>query len=771
MRKIRADLISRPLISVLILVTIIVSSTLLTLALATILNITGPYDRTFTQLDAAHVWLYLNRSVVGWDEVIKIQSLPGIAQSSGLQHYVGARVKIGEERTWVTLRDMAIPPPAVNRVMVEEGRYLEGQAEETVASIILKETHELAAGQVVEITSGSGSQVALPVAGLAYDATWDWYASEQPPPLFVSQDTLYALFPNDALWGWALGVRLHDPEAVEELIGTIGDSIDADALLGYVDWRDIRESALFAARINFVFLGAFSFFAIVATILVVASSISSIVLGQFRQIGVLKAIGFTQAQVLGLYVGQYLVLSLIGTPIGLLLGVALAPIPLKAVATSMSATYRPPIDAALILTVAGTVTATVLLATVGAGVRGAQAHIIRSIAVGAEAPRKKGSRLTSALKKVGVPVVWILGINDLSAKPMRSLLTGINLILGVLGIVFGLAINETVDAYKEDPTLLGIAHDAIVTRETFSDEETHEILEETSGIEAFYGERQLKVERPDGKEFKIRAVEGILSAFPIRIEEGHLLQPGTFEAIAGRGLLDWLGLEVGDTVTTYLEGEDSKPVTWQIVGQYPEPANMGQMLTVNLAPIRESISQPDPDTYLVKLSSGVNVDDVVRAIESVEDSALSMTIVDEAISDDVATLQWAILGLSAILIGMALVNVFNSSLLSVQERVRVIGIYKTVGMTPAQVGMLVSTTAALLGLQATVLGIPIGLLLTRSLLDVLSATFGFGRVDITLNPFYLVLLVPLIVLVSTAGSLMPGRWAAASSIVDVLRSE
>ncbi|MBN1657684.1 MAG: hypothetical protein JXA93_04750, partial [Anaerolineae bacterium] len=209
--KIKADLVSRPLISALILVTIIASSALLTLALATILNITGPYDRTFKELNAAHVWLYLNRAVVDVDELIEIQLLPGIAERSELQHYAVARARIGDERTWVTVRDIAAPPPAVNRVMVEEGRYLDAQGE-ALANSILKETHRLAAGDTIEITREDGSRMALPVAGLVYDATWDWYASTQPTPLFVSQDTLYALFPNDALWGWALGVRLHDPD-------------------------------------------------------------------------------------------------------------------------------------------------------------------------------------------------------------------------------------------------------------------------------------------------------------------------------------------------------------------------------------------------------------------------------------------------------------------------------------------------------------------------------------------------------------------------------
>jgi putative ABC transport system permease protein len=134
-------------------------------------------------------------------------------------------------------------------------------------------------------------------------------------------------------------------------------------------------------------------------------------------------------------------------------------------------------------------------------------------------------------------------------------------------------------------------------------------------------------------------------------------------------------------------------------------------------------------------------------------------------------LQLAIFALAAILIGIALVNVFNTSLLAMQEKVRMIGVLKTVGMTPAQVVAMINSTAGVLGLLATVVGIPLGFLLTRSLMGVLSRSYGFGEVNVALNLLYVLLLIPLMVAVSMVGSLIPGRRAARLSIVKVLRDE
>jgi putative ABC transport system permease protein len=115
--------------------------------------------------------------------------------------------------------------------------------------------------------------------------------------------------------------------------------------------------------------------------------------------------------------------------------------------------------------------------------------------------------------------------------------------------------------------------------------------------------------------------------------------------------------------------------------------------------------------------------------------------------------------------------VFNSSLLAVQERVRVIGILKSVGMTPAQTVAMINTTAGVLGFVASILGVPVGLLFTGAVLSNLSRAYGFGQVRISLSPIYILLLPPLMVGVSILGSWLPGRRAARLDIVTVLRSE
>jgi putative ABC transport system permease protein len=771
-QKIRADITSRPLLSLLIVATVAASSALFTLAIMTLMNIGAPYDRTAESLNAAHVWLHFDRERMNQRDIARIEALPGVAESTGLQHSVETRVRFDDTRAWISLRAVPLEPPAVNRLLVREGRYIAAREDALLVSTDLDDIYGIAVGDTISVSREDGKEIALPVIGLAYNAMWDIYRNTQPPYIYVSEETLRDLFPNESAWSWSMGLRLQDPDAVEETVALIEDTLRSDVVESYTDWRDVKESAIFGAQLDLMFLGTFSVFAILATILVVASSIGSIVLSQFRQIGILKAIGFTPGQVLWLYLGQYLALSLVGCVVGLLAGSIVSPLVLEDVAASLNASFHLLINVPLVALVFGTILGAVTLASFAAALRGSRANIIRSIAVGAEAPRKQSPWPVRLATRLGLPMVLILGVNDVFAKPIRSFLTGINLMLGVIGIVFGLTLNETLATYRANPSLMGIVYDAVVTRDLTSDRKTQHLLQNAPGVEAFYGEYQVEVETPAGESFQMRALEGDLGAFPFRINEGRLFRADTYEAVAGQGLLDWLGLAVGDEITVVFKDGDRRPLTLQIVGQYPEPSNAGQMLMVSLPAVAHMLPQTDPDTYLLKLANDYNPAQLRRYLQPRPDSDLDLTIIDEAIAlEDVRYLQVAVLTLSVILISIALINVLNTSLLSMQEKLRMVGVLKAVGMTPVQVLAMANTAAGFLGFLAALAGIPLGLVFTQELMSALSSGYGFGEVNVTLGAFYIVSLVPLIVVVSMIGSTIPGRWAAGLSVVSVLRAE
>ncbi len=770
-QKIVADLLHRRAISLLIISTITTAAVLLTLALSTLMNLGGPYDKLFAELNSAHLWLHFVPGRVSSADISRIESLPGVAASTGRQYSYNTPVRSGGERLGMSLRVIKGEQPAVHRLMLVEGRFPAAGADEVLVEKYPASFYHISVGDTVMITNADGKEVELPVVGVAFDPMYDTYRSNQPPYLFLNEETLRHLFPDKDPWNWSLGLRLAEPESVDEVMAAIESMRSLEFVESYTDWRDAKESAVFRVQLTFVFLSAFSLFAILATVLIVVSVVSSTVLSQIRQIGVLKAIGFTGRQVSFLYVGQYAILSLLGTTLGFALGLALAPLPLQSVTVSLGTKFQPPFSFLLMALVFVIIPGTTGLAAGTAARRGANANIIKSIAVGAEAPVRKtfwGARLA---ERLGAPMALVLGLNDAFVRPLRALLTGLNLTLGVMGIVFGLALSDTLQTYRENPALLGVVYDATVTRQESTDARARRVLSQAPGVEAFYGEKQLQVQTRSGNTFTLRAVEGNLSAFPFHISEGRFFQPDTNEAIVGRGLLDWLGLKIGDSLTLTLEDDQRHAVTWTIVGVYPEPSDAGQRMMVSLSSASGLDRHAAPDTYYLKLSPRADTAKLRAYLEPDKESDLSLILVEEAIPSSVVYLQLAVFMLGGILIGIAVINVFITSLLATQEKLRVVGILKTVGMVPAQVVAMINTAAGVLGVLALLVGIPLGLAFTGGMLTTLSNLYGFGQVRLAFNGWGIVLLVPLIFFVSLAGSYLPARWAARLSIVRVLREE
>lgn len=768
--KIKADLASRRLIAFLIILTIATATALLTLGLATLLNLYAPYDRSFNELNGAHVWLYFNRDLIRARDIEALARRPEVTASTGVQYSYVTQAVIRGTRTVVSLRVISVTPPAVNRLQVQDGRYLAGVGEVLAG----KDLHYLAGlelGDSLTINRADGKAVTLPVVGLVYDPMWDTYRTAQPPYLYVTEATLRKLFPDDATWDWSVGLRLADPEAVTPLVTAAKAALRPDAIAGHTDWHNVREAAVFGVQLNFIFLGTFSIFAMLAMIFVITTNISATVLSQFRQIGILKAIGFTRGQILALYLGQYVVLSLIGGGLGLGLGQLLAPLPLKSVAASMSATYQPPAAPGLLGGVLGLVLGVVLAAVAGAAGRGARTNIIRAIMIGAEAPQQQVSWPVQLAERLGLPIVVVLGLNDVFAKPFRSALTGLGLLLGVVGIVFGLTINQTLEVYRTNPAQVGIVYDAIVTAQTATDSQLQRQLSRAPGVEAFYREEILEVKALTGQAFRLRAVDGNLAAFPFQVPEGRFFVPGTREAVAGRGLLSWLGLKVGDELTLQWGDRAVRRGTWRIVGQYLEAGDAGQMLMVSRNTVAQWLKEAGTGTYYLRLSSQADPAALKQYLQPKPEADINLTIIQQKTPDFVVYLQTSLLALGVVLIAIALINVFNTTLLAVQEKRRLVGILKTVGMTPGQVVTMVNTSAAFLGLGAVAGGIPLGLLFTRWVLDWLLTFYGYGRLTLNLNIGYLVFLAPVVVGVSLLGSLAPARWAARQPAVQAFRAE
>ncbi len=770
LRKIKADLLNRPLATALVTLTILVSATLLTLTAITLNSMSAAFERSFEALNGAHLWLYFDRDLVSRSDVARVEGLPGVVASTGLQVSQVTRIEVGPEKVTVSVRQVDVQPPSVNALLITAGRYLSpDDARGVLLDKRMAEQFHIQPGDTLRISTASGYKP-LDVIGLAHNPTWDIYRTVQPPYLYTLDKTFQTLFPDAQLWDWSVGLRLADPDAVKATLAAAQSAMRSKAIQAHTDWRQVREAYLFSAQLNTLFLTAFGLFALAAAALIMTNSVTGAVLAQFRDIGVLKALGFTGAQVAWVYLGQNLVLGALGGALGIVVGVVLAPLPLATLARSLSTTPRPAFDPVLLAGVWGAVLVVVLMATAWPARRGACVSTIQAITTGYEWPGLRPSLLARLARAARLPMPVVMGAKDAFARRGRATLTLLSLLLGVVSLVFGFELNAVINTFLREPSLAGVVYDAWVSREDISDSSARRTLEHAPGVAVTVAHAMATVETADGKEFRVRAEEGDLAGLPFKLETGRLINTDVDgEAMIGVGLKTWLGLDVGDLLRVTPSGKRT-PVEWRVVGVYREPADNGQMAIISLRSLRAIDHTVEPDMYFLRLSPTVNLDALRAFLKNRAGDSLGLAVVDAQVSS-LQQFRLTMLALSAALSVIAVISVFNSAVLTMRERMSEVGTFKTLGMTPAQVVAMVLTSGGLIGGLAAVLGVPLGVVLLQAALNVLGKSYGFGSFE--LRPDWIALSLPALITVGVGllGSAVPARWAARLNVVQVLQYE
>jgi lipoprotein-releasing system permease protein len=125
---------------------------------------------------------------------------------------------------------------------------------------------------------------------------------------------------GDAVSG--IAVRVDDPDRAPE----IGAALEER--LGYpyraLDWQTQNSSLFSALQLEKLAMGLVIFFIMVVAAFNIVGTLTMVVTDKTREIGILKAMGLTSAAIRRVFLVQGAVIGLVGTTIGLILGLTLA---------------------------------------------------------------------------------------------------------------------------------------------------------------------------------------------------------------------------------------------------------------------------------------------------------------------------------------------------------------------------------------------------------------------------------------------------------------
>ncbi len=810
-KKALAGLGRRRLQGVVITAVVVLATAAATIALDTLVEAQAPYEHAFTTANGANLVVDYRTDVPAAQLAATTSASPVTAAagpwpigSADVAQAAGAK---GDSRNLGggELSGRSDPAGPVDRIAVSEGRWWERPGEIVLsqdwdklagpalgATIVLRETP---AGGGTGAASGTAlAERTLTVVGIA--------SSISTPDVFgwLSPDDLMALTPHQApeqemLYRVSPSATTNDLTSALE---TITRGLPSGAVASSQTYLARKASVDRTASLFVPILLAFSVFALLAAAFIIANVVTGIVLSSYREIGVMKAIGFTPGQVTWTLLVQILVPVALGAVIGVAIGSVLSQPVVADTARSFGLPTAFSLSAPVVASVLVAALATAIVAAIGPAVRAGHLSAVRAITRGTTpSSRPDGGRLRRAALDLPLAAPVRIGLAASVAHPLRAAMTLGALTVGVSALVFALGLDGSLvrvagQLERDQPSPIRVV--------------TFEGAGKAGGpLQVGPGDDLQSVQPPSAQ-----AVDAAIAAAPgtgrsVAIGQSEVTVPGLGggipfvgyrgdagwvgyalirgrwfagpgEAVAPTNLFATAGLHLGDVVRLTAAG---RSVSVQLVGEIFDQAPENQddlVLRGTFADLLALDPGVEPSRWEVQPAAGVDHQDYAAALTaSIGPGAFVDVVRNSRFDEGFLLFESVISTLGLVLIVISLGGVFNTVLLETRQRVRETAVLKTIGMTHRQVVAMVIASIAPIGVVAGLLGVPLGLAFQRIVLGLMGqAASNTGVPESAFDVFPVVALVVLGLAglgIGALGAWVPAQRAARAPIVETLQAE
>jgi putative ABC transport system permease protein len=589
--------------------------------------------------------------------------------------------------------------------------------------------------------------------------------------------------------------------AVNADVSALKAALPAGTVQGTASYLAVRTSEQSNVAIWAPFIIAFGIIALVMSVLIVANVVSGAVIAGTTRIGVLKAIGFTPAQVTGSYVLQVAVPALAGCVVGAVLGVLLA-IPILSQNASVygvgSLSIPLWVEVAVPLVILGLTAVGAMLPALRAG----RMSATQAIATG-RAPRAAHGYLAHRLlgKVRRVPRAATIGLAAPFSRPARTAVTAGAIMFGAVAVTFGFGLSATLHRVYVD---LRLANTAPLRLNPAPSGPVHVQPGKHKTVAGVIGS-------PGASPAEQRAIAAALTANPdiahwvpetdAQVGVAGLSQQAQVTAFDGNA--SWTGYPMikgswysgsgsADVNTTFLAD------TGTSVGSTVTLTSGGRSETVRIAGEVFANDTNDPGVFmsgsdLARIDPGQAPSQYYAGVRPGTDPQAVANALSAKLSPNgpapgaVAGIQVtpndngeliAVISLIALLtillVVVAGLGVLNTVVLQLRERVHDLGVFKSVGMTPRQAIAMVVCSVTLIGLLAGIVGVPLGVLVHNGVVPVMghAANTDLPAAVISVYSWWQYVLLALAGLViAVVAALGPAGWAARTRTAFALRAE
>ena len=726
-----------------------------------------------------------------------VRGMPGVRTAEGVSRFQ-TRIKIGSE--WRPLFLLALPDfpgMQLNQVTSVNGAWPPPDG-----TLLLERSQSdvvgLQPGASLLIEAANGEQRTLPLAGLVHDL----YVSPGKISTaalygYLSMSTVESLGVPPGFNELRIAVDEHerDREHVQNVAAQVRDRLEragTTVSLTYLPTPDTPELYRTTEAI-LTTLAALGTLSLVLSTFLIINAISALLVRQVPRIGILKAIGSPQRDLVVMYLSSVLVIAVLATIVAVLGGmlgaralsrtlgdllnydVRVFAVPLNVVAIEIGAGLVVPLLAALPLIISGT-----------------RITVQQAISSQGVAQVGGGAAARTTRRRRGIPTAIRYAVRNMFRRKIRLTLTLITLSLGGALMIAVLSVYASLGASRDQAIDYWRQDIRITFPQSYPVERIAGVVQNVPGVigtgfrTSAWGMR----ERPDGTESEAAAmVFGLESDNRFlrpQIVQGRWLRPDDRDAVVVNlyFLEQEPGVAVGDMITLSVAG---RKASWRIVGVVihevipvaPPMFNQANVY-MNDASFAEALGaqgQANEALIITEHHDAASLSQVRQALDArLTRNTMPAVLVTHAEMheqvvgiDRTITLLLLIMAVLFTLVGG--LSLMSAMSLNVLERTKEIGVLRAVGASNSSVVQIVLTEGVCVGvvswLLATVLAVPLSRLL--------STTIGMSTqkwpLVFTFPPTGILIWLGIVVALAALVSYLPARGAVRVTVRDVLAYE
>ena len=319
--KLLSDLRRRKLQTTVVLVVVLLSSFASTLALSLAVQSDAPFDHAFSAANGAHIVLTFASRGATPSLLRKTSRVNAVTGSVGPWPEVTGNLvagpgnlKGGAAAMMASIVGRPNSSTPIDRLSIAGGRWASH-----VGEIVLSQHAADQLGLGVGGTAtfmGETHHRSLRVVGIAasIDPTTDsWVAPAEISALGAGTSGLQ----------YQMQYRVRQAGTSAQLhsaVQSIAARLPAGSVVGTSTYLDVKRNADLLTAVMVPFLMAFSVFGLIVSFLIITNVVSGAVIAGYRDIGIMKSVGFTPGQVVWELLGQILLPALFGAGIGVVCG-------------------------------------------------------------------------------------------------------------------------------------------------------------------------------------------------------------------------------------------------------------------------------------------------------------------------------------------------------------------------------------------------------------------------------------------------------------------